>query len=125
MTLPSRGCAFDQHQNNGVSYPNDVGDELDHRFEPSNDRLLENILFFLWIVLLIPIISFAIGAMAFGSNGSRGAYILLAACWAYPVILVMAMLLRKKLRRAVYLPALSAAAIVAVYVFGVAFANRP
>jgi hypothetical protein len=62
---------------------------------------------------------FAIGSMAFGFDASLTVHILLASCWMYPVVLVVAVLLRKKLRRAVYLPALNAAAIVAVYTWGI------
>jgi hypothetical protein len=101
-----------------------VDNESGHRFEPSNDRLIENILFFLWFVLLIPIVLFAIGAVAFGTDGSRGAYTLLASCWAYPVVLAIAVILRKKLRGAVYLPPLNAAAIIAIYAWDVAFTGR-
>jgi len=98
-------------------------DEWDHRFEPSNDRLRENIFFFLWFVLLIPIILFAIGAMAFGSEGSLEAYALLASCWAYLVVLAVAVILRKKNRGIVYLPAVNAAAIIAIYVLAIAFSK--
>jgi hypothetical protein len=101
-----------------LNYPTDVDNEWDHRFEPSGDRLLENIVFVLWFVLLIPIMLFVIGAMAFGADRSLGAYSLLASCWAYPVVLAVSVILRKKLRRAVYLPALNAAAILAVYAWG-------
>jgi hypothetical protein len=96
-----------------------VDNEWDHRFEPSGDRLLENILFALWFVLSIPVMVFAIGSMAFGFDASLKVYILLASCWMYPVVLVVAIILRKKLRRAVYLPALNAVAIIAVYTWGI------
>jgi hypothetical protein len=74
---------------------------------PSFQRLYKALYVF-WIILIVPWVPFALLAgMAFDSGPSFSAYLFVSCVWTYPIVVLIAFLLKKRVPMIGFLPFLN------------------